>query len=75
MEVCDLAGGCDCAVTISADGQWEVRMPSGAPLKRVKAHEGAVNDIQVYKRFVEEVMFISASKDRTAKVRRVPGFV
>lgn len=48
--------------------QWEVRT-DGQCLKRNKSHEGLVNDIQVYKRYIEETMFITASKDRTAKVR------
>lgn len=54
--------------------QWEVRT-DGQCLKRNKSHEGLVNDIQVYKRYIEETMFITASKDRTAKVRSdIPHF-
>lgn len=53
---------------------WDIRNDKQC-LKRNKSHEGLINCIQVYKRYIEETMFITASKDRTAKVRSLAGVV
>lgn len=50
--------------------QWDVR-GDGQFSKRSKSHEGPINDIQVFKRYIEETMFITASKDRTAKLHNM----
>ena len=53
---------------------WDIRNDKQC-LKRNKSHEGLINCIQVYKRYIEETMFITASKDRTAKVRSLAGVI
>lgn len=45
--------------------KWEVRMPKNI-LNEVVKHKGQINDLQYNK---NQTMFISASKDTTAKVR------